>query len=111
ASVSEALRIRGKRGGGAAPTQVVDVAEEGRVGPERRQSLESQCQVAVVPQFVGRKALEGAVAVEEQCRRFGADSRNTGIAVRGVADEGEVVGDQERVDPELLADSFRRENL
>ena len=52
-----------------------------------------------------------AVAVEQPCRRVGTDSRNAWIAIRGVADESEEIGDQGGVDPELLADSFRREDL
>ena len=107
ASVSEALRTRGERGGGAAPPQLVHIAEEGRVGPEGRQVLEQQRQVAVVPQYLRWEALDGAVAVQEPCRRDRTDPRNAWIAIRGVADEGEEVGDQDGLDSELLADSLR----
>src|SRR6185295_17526050 len=94
ASVSEPLRVRSEGGGGAAPTQLVDIAEERRVGSERRQVLEPQRQIAI-PQDAGREALESAVAVEELCRRLGADPGNAWIAICGVADESQKIGDQD----------------
>src|SRR4051794_9338889 len=92
ASVSEPPSVFSEGGGGTAPAQLVDVAEEGCVDPELRQVLEPQRQITV-PQDVGGKALEDAVAVEELSRRLGTDSGNARIAIRGVADEGQIIGD------------------
>ena len=41
-SVSELGRARGEGVGGSAPAQLLDIAEEPGVGPERRQILEEQ---------------------------------------------------------------------
>ena len=70
AGVAEALAARGERRRRPAPAEVVDVAEQRRVGPERREILEQQRQLALARR--GRRAGTasiGAVLVEESRRR------------------------------------------
>src|SRR6202166_3237238 len=106
AGLSEPLRPGAERGSGTAPRQLVHVTEQVRVGPQSRQVLEEEGQSAALSQDGGREVLEDAMPVQQPCRRDRTDPWDAGIAVGGVADEGEEIGNQVRSHPELLADSL-----
>src|SRR6266581_2396250 len=110
-SVSEALRVRGECACGTAPQELVHIAEESRIGPQRCQILEQERLIAAVRQYVRREALDGTMSVQEPCRGDRTDPRNAGIPVCGVADQGEKVRNQDRRHSELLANSFGIEDL
>src|SRR5207248_10770348 len=94
----------------SAPLQFVDIVEERRVVAERRQSLEEKRELAISAEaFVG-KLFDRAVAIDETRRRLCAAARDAWIAVRGIADEREVVGDSRGDDAELLAYAVRISN-
>ena len=80
-----------------------DVVEDLRARPQRRQVLEEQRQVAPLAEHLGREVLDAAVLVHEPGGGDTADAGDARVAVGRVADEGEQVGDQRRVDAELLA--------
>src|SRR5207247_644018 len=105
ASVSQALRPPGECVGGAAPLELGRVAEQRRVGPERRQVFEEQRQVSLVPEHARREVFDDPVLVQEPGRRSRTDPRNARISVCGVADEGEVVGNQGGLHPEFRANA------
>src|SRR5512143_2932444 len=111
ASVSDVRRKGGEDVGGSAPAQFVDVAEEGRVGSERCQIFEHQRQVTTISQYLGREVFDLSIPVDEPRGRHGADSRNARIAVRSVADEGEVIGNEAWLDAELGAHALGVANL
>src|SRR5438552_2532996 len=104
-SVSQAIGIRGECAGWSAPPELVHVPEQRRVGPERREVLEQERQVAAVPEYAGWKVFDPAVLIQEPSRGDRSDARNAGIAVRRVADEGEEVGDQDGCHAELRTHS------
>src|SRR6267143_3589860 len=110
-SVSQTIDICGERAGGPAPPELVHVPEQGRVRPERRQLLEQQRSLTVVPQHLRGEVLDAAVLVEEASRRDRSDPRNAGIAVRRVADERQEIGDEHGLDAELLAHPGRVTDL
>src|SRR3989449_9426838 len=78
ASLSQALRPPGERLGGAAPLELGRVAEQRRVGPERRQVFEEQRQVSLVPEHARREVFDDAVLVQERSeeRRVGKECRS-----------------------------------
>ena len=53
---------------------------------------------------VRREVLELTVTIQELRGSLGTDAGNAGIAVGGIADEREQIGNQRRIDAELLAD-------
>src|SRR5439155_18806711 len=75
-----------------------------RAGSERCQILEEQCLVSPISQHLGWERLECAVAIEKLRGCDSTNARDARIAVRGVADEGQEIGDQFRIDAELRAD-------
>src|SRR2546426_1581498 len=101
-----ALRERGKCAGRAAPPQLVDIAKQRCFSPQCRKIFEHQRGVTMVSQYLWRKVLDRAVPVQEARRRHRADPRNAWISICHVADEGEVIGNQDRVHSELLANAF-----
>src|SRR5947207_7929991 len=109
ALVSEPLRTGCERVSGPAPFELVYIAEQGRIGAERRQVLEQQRPLAAVPLPQHRRGepLDGTVLVQQPGRRDRADPRNAGIPVGRVAHEGEEVGNQRGLDAELLAHPSR----
>ena len=74
-----------------------------RVGPERRQLLEEEGLRQAIAEHGGRERLDRAVAVQQPRRADRTDPFDPRIAVGGVADERQVVGDQGRLDAELGA--------
>ena len=92
-----ALRPGGERVGRAAPAQLVHVAEQRRVGPQRREMLEQQRELAALAEHRRRKLFDRAVPVQAAAPPSTApmpgDAR---IAVGRVADEREEVGNQRR---------------
>src|SRR6266699_1321756 len=110
-SVRQPGRPRPERVAGPAPLELVYIAEQGRVGPERRQLFEQQRPLAAVPQHRRGEPLDGAVLVQQPGRRYRADPRDAGISVGRVAHEGEEVGNQRGLDAELLAHPCRVADL
>ena len=92
--ISQPLHTCGECVGRAAPAELVHVAEEARVGPERCELLEQQRELAFVSQYSCWEVLDDAVFIQEPRRADGADTRNAWIAVGGVADERKKVGKQ-----------------
>src|SRR5262249_13545347 len=95
----------------AAPTQLVPVAKERRVGAQRGELLEQQRKIAPISKQVRGEFFDRAVLVEELRCGDGADSGNPGVTVRRVADESEVVGNQLRRHSELLAHALGIANV
>src|SRR6478735_11183928 len=87
APVAETLRARRERRLRSAPAQLVDVADDLGRGPQRREILEQQRELALVPEHLGRELLQRPVLVDEPRRRDLADAGDAGIAVGRVADE------------------------
>src|SRR5512141_949970 len=52
-------------GGRSAPPELVDVLEEGRIRPQRRQRLEQQRGCALFSEHLGRKRFDRTVAVQQ----------------------------------------------
>jgi hypothetical protein len=91
--------------------EFVGVAHEVRVSPEGCQVLEKQRQDALVfSQYIGWKIFNRAVLVQESGGGDGADPANPRIPVRGVTNEGEIVGNKDRLNPELLDHARRVSN-
>src|SRR6266571_3157320 len=63
--VSEAVRPRGECVGGPAPPELVHIAKEWRIGPERGQGFEQQRPVALLSEHRRGKGLDRAVLVQE----------------------------------------------
>src|SRR5262249_44543281 len=103
ATISDALDQRRQLGRRSPPAKLVDVVEERRVGPQRRQLLEEQCLNATLAEHVRREGLDGSVSVEQPRRTDRAQPRDPRITVRAVAYEREKIGDQRRFDAELCA--------
>src|SRR5437588_4704144 len=100
AGASEALAACREGLGGAAPPQFVDIVEEARAGPERRQILEEEGHAAPdIAEYGGGEVHDDAVAVQQPGGGFRTDPLNARIAVRRVADEREEVGNEDGVDP------------
>src|SRR5205823_3506559 len=87
-----ALSERGKCAGRAAPLQLVDIAEQRRLSPQRRKIFEHKRGITAVSQQRWRKVLDRTVSVQEPCRRHRADPRNAWISICHIADEGQVIG-------------------
>src|SRR5947207_2325073 len=111
ALVSEPLRTGCERVSGPAPFELVYIAEQGRIGAERRQVLEQQRPVAAVPQHRRGEPLDGAVLVQQPGRGDRADPRDARISVGRVAHESQEVGNQRGLDAELLAHPCRVADL
>src|SRR2546425_3370455 len=86
-------------------------SEQRRVGPQCRQVLEQQRQIALLPEHGRREVLDDAVLVQEPRRRHGAYPPDAWVSVRRVADEREEVRNQGGLHPELLTHSRRIANL
>ncbi len=102
----------------SSPSRSAQAANAG-VGPSKRRSapprrarspsrsvarsLKSSARSRLAPEHLGREGLDRAVLVHEPGGRDLADPGDARIAVGRVADEREQVGDQRRIDPELLA--------
>src|SRR5437588_47762 len=111
AGASEALAACREGLGGAAPPQFVDIVEEARAGPERRQILEEEGRAApVIAEDGGGEVLDDAVAVQQTRRGFWTDPRDARISIRRIADEREEVGNEDGVHSKLLANACRIED-
>lgn len=55
---AESLADRGKARGRPLPLQLVDVVKERRIGSERCEFLEQQCECAVLAEYFRRKILD-----------------------------------------------------
>jgi hypothetical protein len=73
----------------------------GGVGPQGGEGLEQERLLPGVAQDRVRESLDGAVPVQERSGRARADPGDAREAIGGVAHQGEVVGDEGRVDAEL----------
>src|SRR5688572_14760097 len=68
---------------------------------QRREGLEEQRAVAILPEKACGKLLDVAMLTDEARRGFAADAGDAWIAVGRIADQREVVGDERRRDPEF----------
>src|SRR5690606_42148355 len=92
-----------KFSGRTAPAQFVDVVENGCIGAECCERDEQRRKLAIILQHVGREGGDRSVAVEQSCSGGGTDAADSREAVRAVADECEIVGNERWWHAELLA--------
>jgi hypothetical protein len=90
--------------------QFLYVVEERRIGFQSGELLEEQCAFAIVLQQVTRKLFNRAVEVDERSGCLRSVARNSGITIRRVAHESEVVRNVFGRDPKLHPHSFRIAN-
>src|SRR5258708_39233944 len=109
--IAEALAHRAEVGARSSPAELVHVREQWSVGPQCGELLEEQRHLPVVAQHVRRKILETSVFCHQPRRGLRADAGETGLSVRSVAHESEIVRNERGLDAELVSHDVRLPNL
>src|SRR5581483_170909 len=94
----------------SAPTKLVDILEKRRVDSESCESLEEQREIALVAKNLRREIFDSSVLVQKPRGGDSADPGDARVAVGGVADQGEIIGNEPGLHAEFLPHARRIAN-
>lgn len=101
---ADAFGPRGEGRYGSAQPKLLDIAEQLRIGIQRREPLEQVCCYGWIAQNICWKGLDGPVSVQQPRHANSPDAFDSRITIGSIAYKRKKVRDQYRFDTELFPD-------
>src|SRR5262245_29856117 len=93
-----------KRRTRTAPAQLLHIFKERYFRSQRCQLLERQRGLAIVAEDLRRESLDATVLIDQPGSALRADSTQAGIPIRCISDEGQIIGNMQRIHTILSPD-------